>query len=110
VIDALTRFSAGDVPDASAMTTIGGLALAANLACAILLLKYRGDDINMRSTWLCSRNDALASAGVVVAGFAVSYWNSRVPDLVVGGAIAVLVLHSSWSIVRESILAIKRSG
>ncbi len=102
IIDAIRRFFEVELPHSDVMTVVGAMALAANLTCALLLLKHRGDDMNMRSTWLCSRNDVLASTGVIVAGLAVSYWNSRWPDLVIGGAIALLVLHSSWSILRDA--------
>ena len=55
------------MPGVGTMGVIGGMALAANLACFLMLYRYRGDNLNMSSTWLCSRNDLIANLGVIVA-------------------------------------------
>ncbi|MBT3366052.1 MAG: cation transporter [Nitrospina sp.] len=89
-------------PDASTMGVIGGMALAANLFCAYLLLRFKNDDINMRSAWLCSRNDVLANLGVLVAAGGVAWTSSHWPDLAVGVIIAALILQSSFGIFKDA--------
>jgi cation diffusion facilitator family transporter len=90
------------MPSVEAMGIIGGLALAANLVCFFLLYRHRGDNLNMSSTWLCSRNDLIANVGVLLAA-AGSYWlTSCWPDIVVGLVIAALFLRSSASVLIRS--------
>jgi Co/Zn/Cd efflux system component len=96
------------LPDAPIMGAVGGLALAANLVCFFLRYRHRGDNINLRSTWLCSRNDLFANTGVILAaavGYALA---SRWPDIVVGVGIAGLFLHSAWGVLRDAIQALRR--
>jgi cation diffusion facilitator family transporter len=101
VIQAVYRYISPGLPVAETMGIVGGLALAANLICAILLLRHLGDDLNMRSTWLCSRNDVIANIGVLVAAAAVSAYHSKYPDLVVGLGISVLVLRSAVHVLQR---------
>ncbi len=90
-------------PAAAPMGAVGLLALVANLVCFGLLWRHRGEDINMRSVWLCSRNDLLANSGVIAAAAAVALTGSRWPDLVMGVLIAGLFLKTAGSVVREAI-------
>jgi len=90
------------LPKAPMMGGIGTLALAANLFCAALLYQFRDGDSNMRSVWLCSRNDALANVAVIGAGFAVWWSGTQWPDLAVGFAIAALALHAGGSVLRQA--------
>lgn len=92
----------GAVPVAETMGIIGFVALTANATCLYLLFRHRGDDINMRSTWLCSRNDIAANVGVLAASAAVAYTASGLPDIIVGTLIGSLFLTSAWSVIRES--------
>ena len=89
-------------PDASTMGIVGGMALAANLFCAYLLLRFKNDDINMRSAWLCSRNDVLANLGVLAAAGGVAWSGSHWPDLAVGVIISGLILQSSFGIFKDA--------
>lgn len=107
IFQAIYRFLAPSLPVAETMGMIGVLALTANVVCAVLLLRHRNDDLNMRSTWLCSRNDVIANIGVLVAAGLVSITQTKYPDLAVGIAIAGLALTSSFRIIRESLQAIK---
>lgn len=95
------------LPHAETMTVIGLLVLTANGVCLMLLWRHRTDDINMRSVWLCSRNDIIANVAVLVA--AVSVWGtvSPWPDLIVGLGIAVLFLRSAFGVLREAIMLLK---
>jgi len=91
------------VPKASVMGVVGFLALAANLVSVLLLMKYRDGDANVRSVWLCSRNDAIGNVAVMGAAGAVYFTSSAWPDLIVAGAMAALFLWSSMQIVRQAL-------
>ena len=103
------RVSHQAIPIASAMGIVGSLALLTNLFCAYLLLQFRDDDINMRSAWLCSRNDVLANLGVLAAAGGVSLTGSYWPDLTVGAIIAGLILQSSFGIFKDARLELKNN-
>ena len=92
----------GFVPAAEVMGMIGMMALAANLICLFLLCPHREDDINMRSAWVCSRNDVLGNGGVLVAALAVHLLGSPWPDIGIGLLIAMLFLRSAIGIIREA--------
>jgi Co/Zn/Cd efflux system component len=90
------------VPSAEVMGTVGFLALAANLASVLLLMRYKDGDANVRSVWLCSRNDAIGN--VIVMFAALGVWGSRSawPDLAVAGVMAFIFLSSSVQILRQA--------
>ena len=98
------------VPSASTMGIVGSLALVINLFCAYLLLRFRDDDVNMRSAWLCSRNDVLANLGVLAAAGGVAWTGSHWPDLAVGVIIAGLILQSSFGIFKDAKVELKENG
>jgi Co/Zn/Cd efflux system component len=89
-------------PGFETMGAIGGLALAVNSLCFGLLWRHRAEDINMRSVWLCSRNDLFANFAVLLAALAVWQTASPWPDLVVGAFICGLFLHSAWAVATEA--------
>ncbi len=97
------------MPSVETMGIIGGVALAANLVCFLLLYRHRSDNLNMSSTWLCSRNDLIANVSVLLAAAGSSLLASRLPDIVVGSLIASLFLSSAFSILRQSIRALHTS-
>lgn len=84
------------------MGTIGALALVANGVCFALLWRHRAEDINMRSVWLCSRNDIVANTLVLLAAWAVWVTRSPWPDLMVGLGICALFLRSAFVVAREA--------
>lgn len=90
------------VPTHETMGAVGLLALAVNTLCFALLWRHRAEDINMRSVWLCSRNDLFANTAVLLAAAAVWATASPWPDLVVGAAICTLFLHSAWRVAVEA--------
>ncbi len=96
------RIAVPHVPGFDVIGVVGFVALAANGACLWLLWRHRADDINMRSVWLCSRNDIIANASVIVAAAAVWATESAWPDLLVGAGIAALFLKSAGSVLLES--------
>lgn len=91
------------VPEAGVMGTIGFLALIANLASVLLLVKYKDGDANVRSVWLCSRNDAIGNVAVMLAALGVWGTSTGWPDLIVATIMAGLFLSSSLQIVRQSL-------
>jgi Co/Zn/Cd efflux system component len=95
------------VPRAEIMGAIGFLALFANLASVLILLRYKDGDANVRSVWLCSRNDAIGNVAVMLAAFGVWGTATKWPDLVVAGFMATLFLSSSVQIVRQAIAELK---
>jgi Co/Zn/Cd efflux system component len=92
----------GAPPDAAMMGGIGLLALAANAICLALLWQHRSDDMNMRSTWICSRNDILANVGVLVAALGVRAVGAAWPDVAVSLAIVALFLWSAGDVLRNA--------
>lgn len=97
------RVLAQGVPQSEVMGVVGLLALLANLTSVLLLLKYRNGDANVRSVWLCSRNDAIGNLAVIAAASGVWATGTRWPDLIVAGIMASLFLFSSAQIVRNAI-------
>ena len=92
----------GVAPDPTVMGATGLLALTANVSVAALFFRYRGGDSNMRSVWLCSRNDAVANLAVIAAAGGVATTDSHWPDLVVAAVIATLCLHSATDVLRHA--------
>jgi Co/Zn/Cd efflux system component len=90
------------VPSAEVMGVIGLLALAANVTSVLLLMRYKDGDANVRSVWLCSRNDAIGNVAVMIAAGAVALTASAWPDLLVATAMAGLFLNSATQILRQA--------
>ncbi len=84
------------------MLGIGGLVLAANLTCLAIPWRYGNQDLNMSSTFECSRNDVIANLGVLAAAGEVALFQSPWPDILVGLAIAVLFLRSAYRVLEEA--------
>jgi len=95
------------MPGIETMGIVGGLALAANLACFFLLYRHRSDNLNMSSTWLCSRNDLIANVGVLLAAASSYLLASHWPDIIAGAIIACLFLGSAFSVLRQSWQALR---
>ena len=104
------KILSGGVPIAETMGLIGTLVLIGNGICFLLLYRHRSDDLNMRSTWLCSRNDIIANVAVLVAAAAVGIFNTAWPDIFVGAAIAALFLRSALTVLSESIAELRSLG
>ncbi|RJG03514.1 cation transporter [Noviherbaspirillum sedimenti] len=96
------NLNAGTVPEASTMGKIGFLALAANVFVAILLFVYRNGDSNMRSVWLCSRNDAIGNVAVLLAAWGVFGTGAGWPDLLVATVMGVLGLSAARSVIAQA--------
>lgn len=91
------------VPRAEVMGAIGILALLANVGSVLVLMRYKDGDANVRSVWLCSRNDAIGNVAVMAAAVAVWLTQTRWPDLAVAALMAALFLYSSARILKQSV-------
>ena len=92
------------VPEAKIMGLVGVMALAANLASVALLVRYKDGDANVRSVWLCSRNDAIGNVAVMLAALGVWGTATGWPDLIVAGIMAMLFLSSAFQIIRQALV------
>lgn len=102
LVTALSRFSTDTAPEAFQMGVYGVLGFAVNVGAALLLLRHRDGDANVRAIWLYSRNDALANVAILVAAAAVTVTNSNLPDIIAGSTIALLFAHSAYTIMSEA--------
>lgn len=100
--EAIYKILQPTIPVAEIIGGIGILALIANIVCLYLLWKHRSEDINMKSVWLCSRNDVFANIGVLIAAVSVASLQSHWPDILVGLTIAGLFLHTSYYVLRDA--------
>ena len=98
------------VPNEMMMGTVGVLALMVNIASVLLLLRFRDGDANVRSVWLCSRNDAIGNLAVIVAALAVGVTATAWPDLIVAALMSALFLQSSIKIIRQALAELRSTG
>ena len=99
---ALWSARAGVVPEAATMGVVSLLALAANLGVALMLYRWRTGDSNMRSVWICSRNDAIGNIAVGLAALGVFGTGTAWPDLIVAALMAVLAITGAWTVLRHA--------
>lgn len=90
------------VPVAPLMSLVGLLALIANVISVLILMRYKDGDANVRSVWLCSRNDAIGNVAVIMAAGAVWYTQSAWPDLLVAIFMAGLFTRSAVQILKQA--------
>jgi len=96
-------------PEPGTMGAVGFVALAVNGSVALLLYRFRTGDANMRSVWICSRNDALGNVAVMLAAVGVSGTGSAWPDLAVAAVMGFLALSGSWSVLRQARVELRAS-
>jgi Co/Zn/Cd efflux system component len=99
--------ASGSVPEPITMGAIGSLALLANVSVALMLYAWREGDANMRSVWLCSRNDAISNLAVMAAAVGVFGTGSAWPDLAVAAVMAVLALTAARSVLAQARLELQ---
>jgi Co/Zn/Cd efflux system component len=92
----------GTLPHAITMGAVGAAALVANASVFMLLWAYRSDDSNMRSVWLCSRNDVIGNGAVLLAALGVFGTNTVWPDVIVAGIMAVLGVQGARQVIRHA--------
>jgi Co/Zn/Cd efflux system component len=98
----------GTLPSAFAMGAVGVAALAANAASFGLLWAFRGGDANMRSAWICTRNDVLGNLAVLLAALGVFGTGTGWPDIIVAAVMAALALQGATVVVRQSLAELRQ--
>lgn len=98
---------AGTFPEAHVMGIVGGVAMAANAGVALMLFRYRSGDANMRSVWICSRNDVIGNAAVLLAALGVFGTGTGWPDVIVAAVMAGLGLAGGWQIVGHALAELR---
>lgn len=101
-VDVMAKITAGVTPVPGLMAVFGVIALIANLICLRLLWRHRDDDVNMQSTFECSRNDVIANTGVLVAALGVHLTGHLWPDVLVGSIVALVFLRSAVRVARRA--------
>jgi cation diffusion facilitator family transporter len=102
-INIIVKISSGVPPSSTLMLVFGGVALIANVACLALLWRFRSHDVNMASTFECSRNDVISNVGVLVAAAFVAAFASPWPDILIGAVMGVIIFRSSVRVLTEAI-------
>ncbi|MEQ8427525.1 MAG: cation transporter [Gammaproteobacteria bacterium] len=102
IFEVIRRFLYGSEPISTVMIVISLFALTANVVCLILLNKHKQGEVHMRATWIFSKNDVIANLGVITAGILVAYFESALPDLIIGAIISSVVLYGSYQILSEA--------
>ena len=102
LFDITRRVLVGSGPQSVLMVCIGVVALVANVVCLKLIEQHRHGEVHMRASWIFSRNDVIANAGVILGGLLVWLLDNRWPDLVVGCLIALVVLNGARHIIQDT--------
>ena len=101
-IEIARRVIWGSSPEPTLMVVISLVALAANALCLVLISRHREGGVHMRASWIFSRNDVIANAGVILAGFLVYQLGSRWPDLIIGSIIVFIVWRGGATILADA--------
>ena len=102
LVDIVRRLIVGSEPVSILMMSMGVIALIANVTCLILIAKHREAEVHMRASWIFSKNDVIANLGVILAGGLVAWTGSRLPDLVIGLLVALLVIRGGILILQDA--------
>ena len=102
IVEVVRRFLQGSDPMSALMMGVSAVALAANVACLSLISRHRGGGVHMRASYIFSTNDVIANLGVMLSGAMVMILDSRIPDLVIGALVSVVVLRGGIRILREA--------
>lgn len=105
VVEIVDKIVHGVPPSSTLMLAFGSAALVANLTCLAMLWRFRSENVNMSSTFECSRNDVASNIGVLIAAGLVAATGSAWPDIAVGGIMAIIFLRSAWRVLAEAIPA-----
>jgi cation diffusion facilitator family transporter len=110
LLEVARRLVYGSEPVSALMMLVGGVALAANVTCLMLVARHRDAGVHMRASYIFSANDVIANLGVIVSGALVLVLGSRLPDLLVGAVIAVVVVRGGIEILRQARAARRELG
>ena len=102
LIDIIRRFIMGSEPVSYLMMGMGAVALVANVICLLIIRKHKDGDVNMRASWIFSANDVIANMGVIAAGVFVLWLDSRLPDLIIGMIVSIVVVRGAWMILKDA--------
>ena len=102
LVDVVRRLFFGSEPVSTLMMTMGLVALLANTACLLLISRHRDGEVHMRASWIFSKNDVIANIGVILAGVLVAVTGSRLPDLVIGFVVAMVVVRGGLFILQDA--------
>ena len=102
LIDITRRLFLGSEPISSLMIGMGFIALIANVVCLVIIRNHKNDEVHMRASWIFSANDVIANMGVIIAGVLVVWLDSRIPDLVIGCIVSIVVLRGAWMILKDA--------
>ncbi len=102
LLDIIRRLIWGSNPESFSMVAVGVAALFANTLCLYLIASHRKGEIHMRASWIFSKNDVIANLGVILGGILVYLLGSRIPDLLIGSLISLLVIRGGIEIVKDS--------
>jgi cation diffusion facilitator family transporter len=102
LVDILRRIIYGSEPVSLLMMGVGAVALLANTICLVLISKHRDGEVHMRASWIFSKNDVIANVGVILAGVLVAITGSRIPDLVIGLVVVLIVFRGGLHIIQDA--------
>lgn len=102
MIDIIRRIILGSEPISEFMMIVGVVALIANVICLRLIEKHKDGEVHMRASWIFSKNDVIANTGVIIGGVLVWLLDTRWPDLVIGGLIALVILNGARHIIVDA--------
>ena len=102
IVEVLRRLVYGSEPQSLLIIIVGAAALLANIICLVLISKHKEGGVHMRASWIFSTNDVIANLGVILSGVLVSITDSRLPDLIVGTIISLVVIRGGMKILQEA--------
>jgi len=102
LVDVVRRLVFGSEPVSLLMILVGSVALIANVICLALISKHKEGEVHMRASWVFSKNDVIANLGIILGGVFVYLLDSRLPDLIIGIAISLLVIRGGIHIIKDS--------
>ena len=102
LVDIVRRLIVGSEPVSTLMMGMGVIALIANVTCLVLIARHREGEVHMRASWIFSKNDVIANLGVILAGGLVAWTGSRLPDLVIGLLVALIVIRGGVLILQDA--------
>ncbi|WP_201766697.1 cation transporter [Rhodopirellula europaea] len=109
VADVIRRFISGSEPVGWAMIVVAIINATTNLVCLRLLRSHRDEGVHLNASWIFTTNDMIANLGIVLSGIAVIFFQSQVPDLVIGVIVAGIVVKGGFEILSNAKEA-KQSG
>ena len=100
--EVLRRLIWGSEPESLLIIATGIMALIANVICLLLISKHKNKEVHMRASWIFSRNDVIANLGIIISGGLVYLLDSRLPDLIIGMLISIVVIRGGVHIIRDA--------